>query len=352
MTSLQALSEYRGAIEADLRQFFSEAPSLLDVDLSKYGNQALEHLEAFCLRPGKRIRGALAALAYDSVVQEQQAPAGIRLGVALELTQAYLLIIDDVMDRSELRRGEPTLHILYGTEVADSRQAEMIAINIGLLAQHLASLCVSTIEAPAKNIVQVMQLLERNIAATAFGQLDDISQLFGPKTSEADIIRKYTLKSSYYTFVNPLQLGLALAGAGTKSTLAACAAYGIPAGVAFQLHDDYLGIFGDSAKLGKANLDDIREGKFTLLMQYALTHGDQQTQQALMQIVGNQRATLDDLESVKALLQSTGAKEYCWQQVQHFAHAAKLSLQEKPVGPIGLSFALAGIVDYAVTREL
>jgi geranylgeranyl diphosphate synthase type I len=350
-TGLEALGGYKEAIEAGLHEFFAEVPELLGLELSRYGDEALQHLEEFSLRPGKRIRGSLAALAYDCAAQTKHDPLGVRLGVALELVQTYLLIIDDVMDRSELRRGQPTLHVLYREQTGDTHQSDMTAITVGLLAQHLASLCVLSIDASDSRIAQVSALLQRNIAATAFGQLDDISQSFGEAGNEADIIRKYVLKSSYYTFVNPLQLGFALAGKASLETLQACAGYGIPAGVAFQLHDDYLGIFGNASKLGKASLDDIREGKHTLLIQYAFTHGDAAARKKLEAILGKQTAAVKDLQTVQSILETTGAKDYCIAQVKRYAAMSTKSLLERPVGNDELGQILASIVEYAVTRE-
>lgn len=351
-SGVQTIAEYRVDIEAGLSRLFAELPKVLNVDVSKHGELALERLEEFCLRSGKRLRGSLAALAYDSAKGTSHAAAGIQLGIALELMQAYLLIVDDVMDRSDTRRGEPALHKLYRDDTTHTHQADMIAINIGLLGQHLASMCVANINAPAEQLLQVSQLMQRNIAATAFGQLDDISTVFGDAVSEADIIQKYTLKSSYYTFVNPLQIGLALAGAASEKDLQACVAFGVPAGVAFQLHDDVLGVFGDSSQTGKQNLDDIREGKLTVLLQYAHSHGDAMAARQMKHIVGNPEATLDDLKAVQEILIYTKAKEYCEQLVREYADTAKASLVKHPVGTAELSGALSEIVEYAVTREL
>ncbi len=354
-TGLDALRPYRERIDVALERFFADIPGVADLDVSAHSKQALALLKAYSLRPGKRIRGSLASLSYDAATQgESYGNIGLRLGVVLELVQNYLLIVDDVMDKSRLRRGEPALHVLYEPAAkghGGAHEANMLAVNVGLLTQHFANLLLAQLEVPAEARVQAFAILHRNISATGFGQLDDLYQQPGREVSELDIIRKYRLKSSYYTFVNPLQLGFALGGRGTAETLAACRAFGEPAGIAFQLHDDYLGIFGDAKRLGKPTLDDIREGKFTLLIQYALAHAVQADKQLLLSILGNSRATSADLATVERILTATGAKTYNHQQERHYALAAKRQLAKQPIGNVSFQKLLADVVDYAIERR-
>lgn len=351
---LTRLWVYRGLIDDALVAFFGTAAQRFEVELSDHSRQALKHLREYTLRPGKRIRGSLAALSYDTAAGRSQAVQGLQLGVVLELLQSYLLIIDDVMDQSSLRRGKPTVHKLYESstgEFGGAHEAEMLAINIGCLAQHLANLQLAEIDVPAEQFRQTTELLHRNIGVTGLGQLDDLHQRPGREISEAEVLEKYRHKSSYYTFVNPLQVGLALAGKADEASLKAAEAFGVPAGVAFQLHDDYLGIFGDEAKLGKQTLDDLREGKFTLLVQYALQQADDLAREELLGMLGNPAASLEDLHRMQAILAATGAQKYCLQQMKMHAEIAKKALQTAPVGDENLSQILADLVDYAVTRE-
>lgn len=351
-TGLELLSTYRSDIDAAMQQFFAEVPELLGTELSNFGEQALGRLESYCLRPGKRIRGSLAALSYDTVTGLEHAPEGIRLGVVLELMQGYLLVIDDVMDRSLLRRGEPTMQELYrGDAGVGGHEANMIAINVGLLAQHLSSLMLSNMAVPAESRVQALGLLQRNIAITGLGQLDDISTHTKSRVTEADIIRKYTEKTSYYTFVNPLQLGFALAGKGDAATLEACQSFGVAAGVAFQIHDDYLGMFGESGDSGKSNLDDLREGKRTLLVQYALEHATEEEVTELSIVLGKDDASEFDLGTAQAVLRSCGAVDYAGEQARGYAEAAKQTLDIHRIGTPEFRQLLTELMDYSISRR-
>ncbi len=351
VTGLETLQAYRAGIETSLRQFFVDAPNLLGVEQSKHGQLALVRLEGYCLRPAKRLRGSLAALTYDTVTGKSHEPVGVELGVILELMQAYLLIVDDVMDRSRLRRGEPTVHELYKADGVSAHEADMIAINTGLLAQHLASLHLAKLPVPLESLVQAMQVMQRNIALTGFGQLDDISSPDSDGVTEADIIHKYIQKSSYYTFVNPLQLGFTMAGLGDEATLKSCEDFGVAAGIAFQLHDDYLGMFGAAGDMGKSTLDDLQEGKYTLLIHYALENCTAAEAETLQQLIGNAQATDVDLQTVQGIVRSSGADEYCRAKTLEYAEMAKSVLNSQKIGTPAFRQQLADIVDYSVSRE-
>lgn len=352
--SLELLATYRSKIDVALRQFFGTMPVLLGIDLSAHSQQALDRLAAYAQRPGKRIRGSLAAAVYDDATHQPFSAVGIQLGLALELVQDYLLIIDDVMDKSALRRGQPALHTSYAVEAkayGGQHEADMLAINIGVLAQHLANLVLTNAAIPPAVLGQVFAALHTNISATAFGQLDDLYQQLGRPVNEADILRKYRFKSSYYTFINPLQLGLTASGQATAETLESCKEFGEPAGIAFQLHDDYLGIFGNSELLGKSNLDDIQEGKYTLLVQYAVDHGKAADVQRLKTILGNLTTTLADLRTVQAIFTRAGAKDYTRQLTREYAAAAKQSLVRRPIGSQSFRELLGDVLDYSIERQ-
>lgn len=351
---LDTLRDYKADIDAEMGRFMAEAPSLFGVELSEHSRTALQHLTDYSTRTGKRIRGSLVALAYDTAAGTHHAKQAIQLGVVLELMQNYLLIVDDVMDKSVTRRSQPTLHELYrelSAEFGGEHEANMLAVNVGVLAQHLANLLLSRIDVPANRLPAAFQVLHTNIAATGFGQLDDLYQQPGRQVSGQEIIAKYQLKSSYYTFVNPLQLGFTMAGKSTAAVLSACLAYGEPAGIAFQLHDDYLGIFGDTAKLGKPNLDDIREGKYTLLMHYALEHASPDDAKTLRAMLGKPTASATDLEIARGIITVTGALAYCQQQAREYTEQAKTALESAELGDAEFRRVLITLVDYSVSRE-
>lgn len=346
-----ALLRYRDGINAALERFFVALPDMLPADLSPDAHDALAKLREYTLRPGKRIRGALAAAAYDQAAGTALGAPGLAIGVALELLQSYLLIIDDVMDRSVSRRGQPTVHRLYMQEPGrriTPREADMLAVNVGLIAQHAANLALLAAPETPAHIASALRQVHTNIAATGFGQLDDLVQTPQRPVRRAAVIRKYRLKSSYYTFINPLQAGLALAGKDDGPLQERVERFGAAAGIAFQLHDDYLGIFGTAAT-GKPNTDDIREGKYTLLMQHALAHAAPDDARTLRRLLGNPRVGQAGVRHVRAILERSGAKAFATTEAQRYAQAAARELPGVRLGEPLQSF-LAALLAYAVSR--
>ncbi len=349
------ISDYREKINAELESFFNALPDKLGLDLSKDSLIALTMLQEYCLRPGKRIRGSLAAFSYDYAAGDHFGASGLRLAVAFELIQSYFLIIDDVMDKSATRRGKPTIHELYGqsstTWAHDQHTTNMLAINVGLIAQHLANIAIAELPEKPELITKLFSQLHRNIAGTTFGQIDDLVQQIGEDVNEQDIMRKYLLKSSYYTYISPLQSGLTLAGVTDQKTLQEVREFGDAAGVAFQLHDDYLGVFGEAAKTGKSNLDDLQEGKYTLLIQHALEHTDQQGKTLLLESVGNNELTENQAVAVRQVLSESGAKSYLQQQTKDYASQATAIIQASSYWNEESKRVLEELVTFTVSRE-
>jgi len=351
--TLAVFDEYRNAINSALETAFDEFPARLGIDLSEPAKQGIERLREYSLRKGKRIRGSLAAATYDEAAGTHLGKPGVQMGVALELMQNYLLVIDDVMDKSALRRGEPTVHELYLKQTdpkVDLHEAQMMAVNVGQLAQHMASLVVADIDANAHDLKQAMQLMHTNIVTTGIGQIDDMFQQIGREVHEADIMRKYQAKNSYYTFINPMQCGFALAGKGTPKTLEICRKFGLPAGVAFQLHDDYLGIFADQKITGKPNLDDIREGKFTLQVFHALNHAKPDGVKQLRSILGSVTASEKDLMIVREILEDTGSVAYAQDITARSAKDAQAVLVRSGWSKQYTSM-LHNLVEFSITRQ-
>ena len=335
------------SIASFLEKFKGELPERSsDVDW------AFDVLEEYSLRPSKRIRGSLAGATYDYASKQQHAEAGIRLGAAIEIVQNYLLIVDDVMDRSATRRGQPTVHELHGHKYRpdDIHQSNMAAIQVGLLANCVASSCFLDVSIPSENIVRALLALERHMAITGFGQIDDMHQAMGVNVTEDDLLRKYKQKSSYYSFVDPIETALLLAGKDSSMARLDAEAYGIPAGVAFQLRDDYLGIFGDTDTTGKANLDDIREGKYTLMMHYALEAATAIQAEKLISILGDPAADSSDLDTVRAILEETGASERAMKEAHVYAARAGEAAREAASWDSAFGDLLGALVDFSVER--
>lgn len=352
---MYSLEDLRGEIDAHIAARLEVLPRELGVDVSANGERVYKLLREFALRPGKRIRGALAMVAYDMFGGKNHR-AALDLALAVELVQNYLLIVDDVMDRSELRRGGQTIHRQYQgmlqREYATrdfEHLGNMIGVNVGLIAQHFAVLVLSSIDELPERVLRAERIFQTNVAATGFGQMDDLMNEAGQPMTLDDVRHMYMLKSSYYSFVNPLQLGAVLAGAD-DGVLEPIKQFGERAGLAFQLQDDLLGMFGDQHITGKSSLDDLREGKMTLLVRHALKAASPAELRTLKGALGNKDVTSAQHTAVQAVLVRLGSRDYVAQEARAAAQAALGTLTAQPWNVSGKAF-LTRLMDYIVVRE-
>jgi len=308
-------------IDARVAAYFASPDPRMGVRLSSNGEQLLDLLAEFTARPSKRLRGILAATAYELFGGNNHSTA-VNAALAMELTQSYLLIIDDVMDRSAMRRGGLTIHQEYlqamqhafpKREIA--HEADMAAIIVGELAQHLASTVLNGIDEPAERVLKAERFFHANVSATAHGQIDDLFGSIGQLQTIPETLAMYVRKTCHYTFIAPLQTGAILAGA-TDTDLAVLKDFGIHAGVAFQLQDDDIGMFGDERVSGKSSLDDLREGKMTVLMRHGLAHAPVADVLVLRAALGNKRVTHRQHLIVQEILERAGSRRYTQQEIR------------------------------------
>jgi geranylgeranyl diphosphate synthase type I len=184
---------------------------------------------------------------------------------------------------------------------------------------------------------------------TSLGQLDDLFDATGQPVSEDHIRRKYIQKTSYYTFINPLQMGAALAGA-SNADLQPLRAYGEQAGLVYQISDDQIGMYGDPKESGKSATDDLREGKVTLLMHTAFERATPEQTAVLRAAWGNHDVTAEQHQAVLTVLDKTGASTYAREQAETAAAAAREALKTMGGSEGGRSF-LAGLLRYVMERK-
>ena len=352
--SLAYFESYRQAINQALADYFEALPTNYALqDLPDIIRHELESTAEYTLGSGKRVRGVLAAMAYDHLTGKKMSKTGLQLAVVMELVQSYILIVDDITDRSDFRRGKPTVHRryeqVYGGEISE-REAEQLAMYTSLVTGHLAqSLLARTDEQPA-HIIRAMQALNDNMVITGFGQFDDIMQEITRTASKGEIIRKYALKTSHYTYINPLHAGMALAGVTDEDAYQQVAKFGEAAGIAFQTHDDYLGVFG-TEETGKPTVDDIKEGKLTILTEHALAHGSASDIKTLKGYLGNPSFTESELMEARRIFDATGATMEARRVAEQYADVAIKQLQNITIWDEAFKAQLAELVKYSIHRK-
>ncbi len=319
-------------IQKNLLQKLDESEA--SVAESYRDKQAYALLRDFSSRPSKRIRGMLVVLSYG-MFQGKNLEEACDVAAAVELTQNYLLAIDDVADRSSERRGKKTLHELYEEELSETivstaektHMSNMLAVHVGLMASHLAGKIMNELQGDPVLVNKAAAVYHNNILVTALGQINDLCSTYdGPL--EEQLLHNLSRKSSYYTFVNPMQIGAILAGASDED-LEAINDFGVAAGVAFQLQDDKIGLFGDSSDSGKSNMDDLREGKYTLFIQQTLAKCSGVESEYINSVIGDQDLSVADAEKVRSIIRSYGVEKYVEEVAAEYADKARKVLVEQ-----------------------
>lgn len=263
-------------------------------------------------RGGKRFRPALVVGSYQALGGRDLALAQ-HVGEAIELLHTGFVMHDDVIDRDEVRRGELNVsgtfaHRALAAGARDDRAA-LLGQTAGILAGDLALVgatrMMAQAPADASTVHRLLELLERAVQITAAGELADVRfslDLEDPTFGEVLTMAEH--KTAVYSFELPLQAGAVLAGA-THDIAARLSEVGRMVGIAFQLVDDLLGVFGDESVTGKSTLTDLREGKITPLIAYARTTACWPT---IAHDVGDPELTPERADHVRGVLESCGAR--------------------------------------------
>jgi geranylgeranyl diphosphate synthase, type I len=268
-----------GAVTDQLREYLRERRGDYAYIGTEYADLTAA-LEEFVLRGGKRLRPAFAYWGWRAVADHDIDPSGLRLFAALELLHACALVHDDVIDDSATRRGLPTVHRRFAQLHRDRRwhgSATQFGVSAAILLGDLALVWADDIVASADLAADAHRRVQgvwADIRAEVLGgqYLDIVAEASGAATVQAAMTVN-TYKTASYTVTRPLQLGVA-AAADRPDVQTIFHQVGTDLGVAFQLRDDVLGVFGDPAVTGKPSGDDLRSGKRTVLVAEAVELAD------------------------------------------------------------------------------
>ncbi len=336
MNVKDAVIEYKKKIDSEILKYFDEKISIAK-KTGEYSTQTLEILKEYTLRGGKRLRPALIHYSYKCFKNDDN-PEILRLGVAVELVQNFLLIHDDLIDNDDIRRGKPSVHKICEKQHSNQKIGESVSIIIGDTAICLANELVAELNIEAEKIVKIISVLNRLTAKVNYGQeLDTISNI--KNISKEELLMIHKLKTSSYTIEIPLLIGAIMADADEKS-VKALKDYAMPAGQVFQLKDDILGLFGDEKKLGKPIGSDLRENKKTLLMINAKKNADQKDLEVLEKILGNLKITKDDVMKVREIVKKTGSLKESDDLIDELSKKAIESLDNSEFNEEGKEFLL------------
>lgn len=329
------LQGYKSSIDQEISSYSRQSQKSTLQDYGRYSRLTSDVYLDILSRGGKRIRGALTILGYE-MCGGTDLQMIVKAARAIEMIHAYMLIIDDIQDRSTMRRGGASAHSAlanYHREHQLSGEADhfgvALALNSALAGAHAAQMTLANLDVNNEYVIKVLSILNRTMVVTAHGQTNDIVAEVVADTSAEDVENILEWKTAHYSLLNPLHTGMVLAGAGCSDT-DAITPYAIHAGKAFQITDDILGTFGTEFESGKSPMDDIREGKKTMLSVYALNHAKDADKNFLIQMLGNQQLTQAEFDRTKDILLKTGSLTYTRDKAAKNVKQAIQSLASAP----------------------
>ncbi len=306
-------------INAGLRYILKDANRRYRLGL--ISDALLENSQEFVLREGKRIRPLLFILGYKGYAQKKHAPDNglFKSAAAIELLHDFMLIHDDVIDKSDLRRGKPTLHKLFDKKIKladDARIGPELAIVAGDIIFALAIEALLSIQEDKARKEMALKKLVETAAYTGAGEFIDVAYSHKniDQLSLKMIFLTYTLKTAKYTFECPLLMGAILAGAG-PGELKKISRLGLAAGQAFQIYDDFLDLFSSQKIIGKPILTDLAESKKTLLVFQAYHRLKGKEKKEFKRILEKKDKKPADLENFRKLITKSGSYDASLKQM-------------------------------------
>jgi len=306
------------AVESEIKDILSGRKPKMLYDMMRYHLGWLDpDLKPAEQYKGKRFRPLLCLLTYNSMSHsfEKAIPAA----AAIELIHNFTLIHDDIEDIDEMRRHRPTVWKLFGI-------AHGINAGDGMhVVSNLAALRLSEKNVSSEKIVEIMEILNKAVLRLCEGQYLDMSfeaSMNVKISSYIDMIEKKTaalIEASCCTG--------ALLGTEDKKIIEHFENFGRNIGIAFQIADDIIGIWGKEEKTGKPEKSDIEKKKKSLPIIYAFGNSSQKEKKALFEIYKKEEIGKKEKEKLTRILAKTNAREYCEKTARSYKERALLELK-------------------------
>ncbi len=301
---------------------------------------------------GKFLRAFLITLGYQ--LKNDNVDYVIPLALAYETFQTSILIHDDIIDNSKIRRGKKTIHEVYNDELkSNDNTPSSLAICIGDLGFYLTNNILFKNYKNDPKLLKILEYLNKVIINTIKGEIIDVylptlERLNNKrKLSEIDVLEISRLKTSWYTVVGPFCLG-AIAGNVSENKIKEFERILEPMGMAFQIRDDILGIFGSSNETGKSNTSDIEESKLTVMYSY-LKLLQENYYNEFIKYYGKENVTEEEAKIVRNIIINSGALNYAEDTMIELLNLSKediINIKNKNVRD-----NLLGLLEYIRLRE-
>ncbi|WP_336209055.1 polyprenyl synthetase family protein [Nonomuraea sp. LPB2021202275-12-8] len=352
-TDAASMDDLRAQVDRRLREFVErQLPATGDAELEPLRTAAEDLLSG-----GKRLRPAFCYWGWRGA-GGADVPGVFTAAASLELLQASALVHDDVMDRSDLRRGMPaahrrfqSLHEKSGWQGSAEQFGEGAAILLGNLLLIWSGEMWRTSGLPAESLAAAQPVHDHMRTELMCGQYLDLLEQAGGENTFESALRVALYKSGKYSVEHPLRLGLVLAAGRLEPWMdELCSTYGTRVGIAFQLRDDILGVFGDPAQTGKPAGDDLREGKRTMLVARTLAAASTAEADTVRRLLGDPALDERGVATLREIIDRTGALRECEDMIGDYLGEALASLQQAPITPEART-ALAELAVAATSRR-
>lgn len=282
---------------------------ILEGEIKRYKDncfikESLEELKRLS-KGGKRVRGYLIKLGQMLFGKDDD--SYIDIAAAIEIFQTAILIHDDVIDEADKRRGLDTINAKYAGQIGISK-----AICIGDLGFFISYNIINNANISDDLKIEIMKVYSKTLYNTVNGEIIDVelplkSLEYHKKMDDKLIYDIYVNKTAWYTIIGPILIGASSANASSldKEKLMKM---GENLGIAFQIKDDLLGLYSEDDSMGKT-LNDIKEGKQTIIYKYAIDHANKEEIEIINKYYGNSCVTIDENKIITDLFIKLGAKE-------------------------------------------
>jgi len=355
MQALVKLENFKEKIDSEIEKYFSRVIRETK-GIDPITTQALKYVKKIVLAGGKRLRPALMYYGYVAVGGKELKKM-LKTSISIELIHTFLLIHDDIIDRDVIRHGIDSVNEHYSKigkkffpKNDNKHFGNSMAIIFGDMVSALGNQVIFESGFDTELVMKALFKLQSIVSYTVIGQVKDVCIEYAEEAKEKEVLKMYEYKTAKYTIEGPLHLGAILGGAN-EAIIKGLSNYAIPIGVAFQIQDDILGIFGNEKKLGKMVGSDIAEGKQTILVIKAKEKASNEQKKTINKILGNKNLTKKDIETFREIIRDTGALKYAKDLSKKLVLQGKKYLENISINKEFLQF-LDEIADYIVEREL
>lgn len=325
----------KNKIEKTLRIFVHKIDK--DYSLNKISTLLSKSIKDFVLRKGKRIRPILFVIGYLGFAQKKAANLYIS-AISIELLHDFMLVHDDIIDKSDTRRNKPSLHKMLDNYLRGYNNIKFNGQDLSIVTGDVIyAMAIDAFLSIKEDFALKQKALKNFIKAAMFTGCGEFIELLNglkniEKITKPDIYKIYDYKTAYYTFACPLSTGAMLAGA-KQNQINKLLQYGIYLGRAFQIKDDILGMFAEENKIGKSTLSDLQEAKKTIIVWYAYNHTNNKNKLLIKNIFSKQKVSKSDLSKMRKIITNSGSLIYAKREMMQNLKEAELLIDPLALHP-------------------